>query len=76
MQTVPVSELKSNLIKILKEIEHGASIDITSKGRVVAKLVPPDYAKKSARKKLSEIGRKAIIHDIISPIETKWEAEK
>ncbi len=74
MQTIAVSELRANLMKILNEIEHGSSIDITSRGRIVAKLVPPNFSQKLARKKLIEIGEKANIIDVTSPIDEKWEA--
>ena len=72
MKSIAVSELRANLMKVLKEIEHGSSLDITSRGRVVAKLVPPSYSRSLARKKLAEIGRRAKIHDIVSPIDEEW----
>ena len=74
MKSIAVSELRANLMKILKDIEHGSSLDITSRGRVVAKLVPPDFSRKSARMKLIEVGKTAKINDVISPIDEKWEA--
>ena len=55
MQTIAVSELRANLMKVLKEIEYGESLDITSRGKVVAKLVPPEYSREKARNKLKEI---------------------
>ena len=74
METIAVSELRSNLMKVLKEIEHGSTINITSRGIVVAKLVPPDYSKERALKKLGEISKTAVLGDLISPIETQWKA--
>ena len=74
MQSIAVSDLRANLMKILKEIENGSSLDITSRGRVVAKLVPPNFTRKLARKRLIEIGVKAKLNDVISPIDEKWEA--
>jgi len=74
MDTIAVSDLRANLMKILKQIEHGSAVDITSRGKVVAKLVPPDYAIKIAREKLKEIGKKAVLGDIISPIDVQWKA--
>jgi glyoxylase-like metal-dependent hydrolase (beta-lactamase superfamily II) len=56
------------LMKVLKEIEHGTSLNITSRGKVVARLVPPDFVRIEARKKLEEIGKTAKLADIISPI--------
>ena len=73
MQTIAVSKLRANLMKVLKAIEHGESLDITSRGKVVAKLVPPDYSREKAKNKLNEIGKRAVIHDIISPIDVEWE---
>ena len=74
IQTIPVSELRANLMKVLKEIEHGSSLDITSRGRVVAKLMPPDYSRESARKKLDKLGKNAKLHDVMSPINAAWDA--
>lgn len=74
METIAVSNLRSSLMKVLKEIERGATINITSRGKVIAKLVPPDYTKKEAKNKLREVGKTAVIHDIISPIESQWKA--
>lgn len=73
MITIAVSEFRANLMKVLKKVEHGTNVTITSRGKVVAKLVPPDFAQESARKKLKEIGKKAIIGDVISPIDSPWE---
>ncbi|MGD9824040.1 type II toxin-antitoxin system Phd/YefM family antitoxin [Desulfobacter sp.] len=72
MQTVAVSELRANMMKIIKKIERGASIEISSRGKVVAKLVPPDRSRESARNKLAEIGKNAVIHDVVSPVDVEW----
>ena len=72
METMAVSKLRANLMKVLKEIEQGSSVNITSRGRVVAKLVPPDYTVEKAREKLNEIAKTAVLHDLISPIDALW----
>ena len=59
-------------MKVLKEIEHGAIINITSRGKVVAKLIPPEYSKEIAKKKLKEISKTAVINDVISPVDVQW----
>ena len=74
MDTIAVSDLRANLMKILKEIEHGSTVDITSRGKVVAKLVTPDYIRETAREKLKELGKNAVLDDIISPIDMQWNA--
>ena len=76
METIAVSELRANLMRVLKKIEHGTSITITSRGRRVAKLVPPDYDRENAQKRLKELSKTAVLHDIISPIDENWDAVK
>ena len=61
-------------MKVLKEIRQGTSILITSRGKVVAQLIPPDNLEEKAEKKLEEIREKSVLHDILSPIDEKWEA--
>jgi len=39
MTTIAVRELRANLMKVFEEIKHGAKIQITSRGKVVAQLV-------------------------------------
>lgn len=73
MITIAVSEFRANLMKVLKEVEHGTNVTITSRGKVVAKLVPPDFTQENARKKLTEISKKAKVGDVISPNDTPWE---
>lgn len=48
MDTIAISELRANLMSILSEIEHGSTKTITSRGRAIAKLVPPDYSQEKA----------------------------
>lgn len=76
METIAVSELRSNLMKVLKKIELGSSINITSRGKVVAKLVSPDYNRNIAKDRLKKIGKTAVLHDVLSPIGDTWKATK
>jgi prevent-host-death family protein len=71
-----VSEFRSNLMKVLKEIESGSTVNITSRGKVVAKLIPPDDGRKTARDKLKAVGQSAVLRDVISPVDEKWKADK
>jgi prevent-host-death family protein len=75
METIGVSELRANLMKVLKKIEQGASLTVTSRGKPVAKLVPPDYSRREAKEKLHALGKTAEVHDIISPIDEPWDME-
>ncbi|OQY03087.1 MAG: prevent-host-death family protein [Bacteroidetes bacterium 4572_117] len=72
METIAVSDLRANITQILKEIYLGKVIHITSRGKVIAKIVPPDNLLENAKEKLLEIGKTAILHDILSPIDESW----
>ena len=74
MQTIAVSDLRANLMKVLKNIEKGSTVLITSRGKIVAKLIPPEESIKTAEKKLTELSKIAKIHDVISPISENWKA--
>lgn len=74
MESIAVSDFRANIMKVLKQIEHGASLDITSRGKIVAKLVPPDYTRTLARDKLDLLRETAKVYDVLSPIEENWEA--
>ena len=73
METIAASKLRENLMKILKQIEKGSSLLITSRGRPVAQLNPPPEADKAAQTALSELAKTAVIGDIVSPLNESWE---
>ena len=73
METIAVSELRTNLMRILKGIESGASITITSRGREIARIVPPENSRDKAKQTLRKLSKTAIIRDVISPIGEEWE---
>jgi prevent-host-death family protein len=75
METIAVSKLRSKLMKVMSEVQSGASVSITSRGKVVARLVPPEFGRKSAKDKLRSIGKTAVLHDVLSPVGETWKAE-
>jgi prevent-host-death family protein len=74
MQSIAVSDLRANLMKVLKKIEKGSSLLITSRGKAVAQLVPADKSVKQAESRILELAKTAKIHDVISPIDENWNA--
>jgi len=73
METIPVSELRANLMHILKRIESGASITVTSRGQEMARLVPPENSMEKARSDLKDLRKTAIVEDVLSPTGEEWE---
>ncbi|MBI5766759.1 MAG: type II toxin-antitoxin system prevent-host-death family antitoxin [Verrucomicrobia bacterium] len=41
MRTTTVRELRNNYSKVLKWVAKGEEVDVTRRGRIVAKVVPP-----------------------------------
>jgi prevent-host-death family protein len=76
METIAVSEFRANLMQILQRIQSGASITITSRGRKIARLVPPDDSMEEARLALEKLRKTAKVGDVLSPIDVKWEASE
>lgn len=76
MNTIAVSTLRSNLLKILKKIEAGSEITITSRGRAVARLVPTQKVMQKSRGDLAILRQNAVVKDVISPVSADWDALK
>ena len=74
MQSIAVSDLRANLMKVLKKIEKGSSVLVTSRGKAVAQLIPADESIKHAESKIQELSKTAKIHDVLSPIGENWKA--
>ncbi len=73
-QTIAISALRSHLLAYLKQAEHGKELVITSKGHTIARILPPKDTTKDAKNALSKLRTKSKIGDVISPIDTEWEA--
>lgn len=69
MLSINVTEFRRNLPTYLKRIQEGNEIQLTNRGKVIARIVPEEDEAQAARKRLEAIRGTAIVGDIISPIE-------
>jgi prevent-host-death family protein len=76
MNNVSISELRANLLQYLTRVQQGEQIDVTSKGVVLATLVPPPAERDAARARLATLAETARIHDVLAPIDAEWEATR
>ncbi len=76
MKNVSISELRANLLQYLTLTQQGERINVTSKGRVMATLIPPASQQEAAREMLEQLAKTAVINDVISPIGENWDAMK
>ncbi len=75
MQQVKTTDLRAHLPDFLKKVQKGEQIQITSHGKVIARLVPELNKVEAAKKRLEALQGTMIIGDIIQPLEDQWSAD-
>ena len=75
MKTIAISDLRANLMQVLKQTQHGTKIEITSHGKVIARLVPPDTVQREAVQALNKLSESAAVYDVIAPLDEAWDAQ-
>ena len=76
MISIGISEFRANMNVVLQKVQKGEIVTLTLRGTEVARLVPPDYARLTARKELAELRQTAVVGDVLSPIDDNWEANQ
>ena len=77
MAKVKVTELRQNLPAYLARVRAGEALEVTVRGRVIARIVPEEDRQAAARKWLKKLRRSArITGDIMSPSGEAWDAER
>jgi prevent-host-death family protein len=74
MTSIGISEFRANMNLVLQKVQKGEIVTLTSRGRAVARLVPPDFAQLSAREALAQLRPTAIVGDVLSPVAEPWDA--
>lgn len=75
MPKVNVTELRQNLPAYLAEVKKGGQIEVTSRGRVIARIVAGEDVSAAARERLIAARKRCRIGNITSPETVKWAAE-
>ena len=75
MAKVNVTELRQNLPSYLAEVKKGKEIEVTSRGKVIARIVAGGDAASEARARLLAARKRCRIGDITSPGGETWSAE-
>ena len=57
----------------LKNAQRGEQINITSKGALLATVMPPVDRREAARSGLRKLAGTAMVHDVLSPADGDWE---
>ena len=76
MKQVNITELRQHLPSYLSSVQKGDEISVTSHGRIIARIIPPDEPQKEASKQLEALRKQAcFVGDVLSPIDDQWDAE-
>ncbi len=75
MREVKVTELRNHLQSYLGQVEKGDEFLVTSRGKVIARLVPNTKERLGARERLLLLRGKCRVGDVMSPIGDVWEVE-
>ena len=76
MSKVNVTELRQNLPAYLVEVQKGREIEVTSRGKVIARIVAGAKPTKQARARLLAARKRCRIGDVLSPTGAAWNAER
>lgn len=77
MAKVNITELRQNLATYLARVEKGEAVEVTARGRVIARIVPEEDRQAAARKRLKALRGKARIKgDLMEPSGETWDAER
>lgn len=75
MIKVPVTTFRKHIPDYLGKVRNGEDIALTSRGKVIARLMPPADERQDAREQLAALRGTCQIGDIISPLDLEWEAQ-
>ena len=73
---VNVTELRQNLPAYLAEVKKGKEIEVTSHGKVIARIVAGGDPQQEARERLLAARKQCRVGDVLSPGGAEWEAER
>jgi prevent-host-death family protein len=73
MIEVSVTTFRNHLPDYLGKVRKGENIVLTSRGKVIAHLLPPGDERLKARQRLSELRATSRIDDVVSPTDEEWE---
>ncbi|MFH0724970.1 MAG: type II toxin-antitoxin system prevent-host-death family antitoxin [Pseudomonadota bacterium] len=75
MIQVSITELRNHLPEYMNKVKAGEEVAVTSRGKVIARLVQEADECRAARQRLEDIRKDSWVGDVLSPIGEAWEAE-
>lgn len=77
MAKVNITELRQNLPSYIARACGGEAVEVTVRGRVIARIVPGEDKEVAARNRLKALkGKARITGDVLAPSGEAWNAER
>lgn len=76
MQSVNTTELRNHLSRYLAHVVGGDEIQITSHGKIIARISPAQDPRVEAQALLRQWRKTCTIGDIVSPLDEDWDADQ
>jgi len=76
MLEVSITTFRNHIPVYLDKVRKGEDIALTSRGKVIARLLPPEDERQNARQRLAELRATSRIDDVISPLVEEWEVDR
>jgi len=73
---VNIAQLRSNLSAYMAHVRRGQELQVTRRGKIIARIVPERDPAQVARERLVALRPRARVGDIISPLDESWEATR
>lgn len=76
MALVSVSDLRQNLPAFLKRVQAGEELQVTSRGRIIARIAPERDPAEDARQWLLDLRDRVSLGDVVSGLpELEWSGD-
>jgi prevent-host-death family protein len=69
MSAISITEFRQHLPAYLKRVQQGEALEITQRGKIVARLVPAEDPAEAARQRLFALRGTGFVGDVESPVE-------
>ena len=74
--SVNVTQLRQNLPDYLKRVQAGHEVEVTVRGKVIARIVPEAARSARAKERLVELRKTAVVGDVMAPSGAAWTGDR
>lgn len=74
--SVNVTQLRQNLPDYLKQVQEGQEVEVTVRGKVIARIVPEAAKSERAKERLAELRKTAKVGDVTSTTDAAWSGDR